>query len=85
MTSAGPDPGDESPDLVPAALGDYLVDLVFPATQDDLLAGLVHHRAPSRILAGVAQLPRTQRFTSLDDVRAQLRGLHPGSPTSPLT
>ena len=48
----------------------YLGTDLFPARQDDLLAALVHERAPSRLLHHLATLDPRTVYTSLEDVMA---------------
>ena len=48
----------------------YLGDHIFPARQDDLLAALVHQRAPSRILHHLARLDPRTVYATLADVLA---------------
>ncbi len=48
----------------------YLGTDLFPARQDDLLAALVHERAPSRLLHHLAALDPRTVYTSLEDVVA---------------
>ncbi len=51
----------------------YLGSDLFPARQDDLLAALVHERAPSRLLHHLAALDPWTLYTSLEDVLADCR------------
>ena len=44
----------------------------FPARQDELLATLLRHRAPSSLLWRLACLPRTRRFTGVEEVCAYI-------------
>jgi len=56
----------------------------FPAQSDEVLAALVRRRAPSRLLWHVGALPRTQRYTSLDDLCHQIAlGSRTGAPPPP--
>jgi len=49
-------------------LGHVLRPTCFPARQDDLLATLIRHHAPSHLMWRLTCLPRTRQFTSLDEV-----------------
>ena len=49
-------------------LGRHLPPSCFPARQDELLATLLRHRAPSHLLWRLTCLPRTRRFSSLGEV-----------------
>ncbi len=48
----------------------YLGGQAFPARQDDLLAALMHDRAPSRLLHHLAALDPTTVYATLADVLA---------------
>ena len=58
-------------------LGRVLRPACFPARQDELLATLIRHRAPSHLLWRLTCLPRTRQFTSLDEVLAFVDGHAP--------
>jgi hypothetical protein len=61
-----------------------LARLRFPAQQDDVLAVLVQRRASSRLLWRVGGLPRTRRYSSLDDLCDDVAGgSGPGAPPPP--
>jgi hypothetical protein len=49
-------------------LGQVLRPTCFPARQDDLLAVLIRHHAPSHLMWRLTCLPRTRQFTSLEEV-----------------
>lgn len=49
-------------------LGHVLRPTCFPARQDDLLATLIRHHAPSHLMWRLTCLPRTRQFTSLAEV-----------------
>jgi hypothetical protein len=55
-------------------LGRVLRPTCFPARQDELLATLIRHRAPSHLMWRLTCLPRTRQFTSLDEVVAYVDG-----------
>ena len=48
----------------------YLGTDLFPARQDDLLAALVHERAPSRLLHHLAGLDPRMVYATFEDVMA---------------
>lgn len=61
-----------------------LARLGFPAQQDDVLAVLVQRRASSRLLWRVGVLPRTRRYSSLDEICDDVAGAsRPGAPPPP--
>ncbi|HEY7721623.1 MAG TPA: DUF2795 domain-containing protein [Pedococcus sp.] len=51
-----------------AELATLLRPHVFPANQDELLAALIRRGAPSELLWRLTCLPRTRRFTSVEEV-----------------
>lgn len=61
----------------------YLGTDLFPARQDDLLAALVHERAPSRLLHHLAGLDPRTVYTSLEDVLADCDGARVPSTVPP--
>lgn len=52
----------------------YLRPDCFPARGDQLLAGLIGQRCPSRLLWHLSSLPQSRRYTSVDDVIAAAHG-----------
>jgi hypothetical protein len=65
-------------------LRELLRQVRFPAQPDEVLAALVHRRAPSRLLWHVGALPRTRRYHSLDDLCRQVAlGSGQGAPPPP--
>lgn len=54
----------------PEQLSHVLRPTCFPARQDELLATLIRHRAPSHLMWRLTCLPRTRQFSSLDEVVA---------------
>jgi Protein of unknown function (DUF2795) len=50
---------------------------VFPARQDELLAALIRHRAPSHLLWRLTCLPRTRRYATLDELSDYVAGHTP--------
>jgi hypothetical protein len=63
----------------PDQLGRVLRPACFPARQDELLATLIRHGAPSHLLWRLTCLPRTRQFTSLDEVLAFVDGHTPAA------
>ena len=61
-------------------LGHVLRPTCFPARQDELLATLIRHRAPSHLMWRLTCLPRTRQFSSLDEVVEYVAG-HPTTGT----
>ncbi|WP_270888156.1 DUF2795 domain-containing protein [Pedococcus sp. 5OH_020] len=51
-----------------AQLSRELQVVAFPARQDELLATLIRHRAPARLLCRLATLSPTRRYTCVTDV-----------------
>ena len=58
----------------PEQLSHVLRPTCFPARQDELLATLIRHRAPSHLMWRLTCLPRTRQFSSLDEVVAFVDG-----------
>jgi len=54
----------------PEQLSRVLRPTCFPARQDELLATLIRHRAPSHLMWRLTCLPRTRQFSSLAEVVA---------------
>jgi hypothetical protein len=52
----------------PEQLSRVLRPTCFPARQDELLATLIRHRAPSHLMWRLTCLPRTRQFGSLAEV-----------------
>jgi hypothetical protein len=51
-----------------AELASRLRPHLFPANQDELLAALIRRGAPSELLWRLTCLPRTRRFTSVEEL-----------------
>jgi hypothetical protein len=58
----------------PEQLSHVLRPTCFPARQDELLATLIRHRAPSHLMWRLTCLPRTRQFSSLAEVVAYVDG-----------
>lgn len=58
-----------------------LADVSLPATQDDLLAYLVRHHVPVRLVSRLTGLPRTKQYWSVDSVCQDAAGIQPWVPT----
>lgn len=50
------------------AIGEWVHPDDLPAGVDELLAGLLHRRAPAAVLQPLAALPRERVFFTLDEV-----------------
>jgi hypothetical protein len=50
------------------AIRGELAQVSLPATQDDLLAHLIARHVPVRLVRRLAGLPRTERYSSLEDI-----------------
>lgn len=58
-----------------------LAEVSLPATQDDLLAYLVRHHVPVRLVSRLAGLPRTKQYWSVEAVCRDAAGFQPSMPT----
>ncbi len=79
MTSRNPSEATDSDLEWHSELAGYLGPECFPTRGDQLLAALITHRGPSRLLWHLSSLPQSRRYTSVDEVIAAAHG----APKSP--